>query len=172
MAMPRALQRIGGAAATWPGLRDWIECVIAIVFFGAFAWLIAQGQGWIGNASDVSWSVVVLPLFFPALAEEVVFRSVLLPRRKELPVAPWGPAIFALILFVCWHPLNAWLFLHAARPLFFDPLFLFVAAVLGATATVLYMRSQSLWTPVVFHAAIVAGWNLTGGPRFTWTALN
>ncbi len=162
----QTMTRWRGAVTTLPSLRDCVECVFAIVLFGVVAWWLSQGRSWMGAPAELGLGALLLPFIIPAFLEELVFRGALLPRASEIPIAPWGPAVFALILFVAWHPLNAWLFLPAAQPLFTDPAFLFMAALLGALATLLYMRSQSLWTPVIFHGAIVAGWKIVGAPSF------
>lgn len=162
----RTLKRWQGAVTTLPTVMACVECLVAIVLFGGFACWVSQGQSWTGAPVSMGLGALLLPFLVPAFFEEIVFRGALLPRASEIPIAPWGPAIFALILFVTWHPINAWLFLPAARPLFTDPLFLAMAALLGAVATLLYMRSQSIWTPVIFHGAIVAGWKLAGAPSY------
>ncbi len=170
--MQQTMRRWQGALTTLPSVRDAIECVLAIILFGMFAWWIGGSQAWIGEPVRLGLVALLLPFLAPSFFEEMIFRAALLPRAEEMPIAPWGPAIFALILFTAAHPLNAWLFLPAARGLFTDPMFLFTAAMLGAVATVLYLRSQTIWTPIIFHGAIVAGWKLAGAPRYLFADLS
>lgn len=86
----------------------------------------------------------------PALLEELLFR--VLPPPRLWP--------FALAAYVLFHPLNAWLFWPEARDVFYDPAFLFLAALLGGGCTLLYRRTRSLWPPVALHWLVVAGWLL------------
>lgn len=114
--------------------------------------------------------VLLLPftlLIFPSLLEEAVFRGVLIPR--ETMARGRGKIIVAItwstLLFVLWHPLNALLFNHSAIPLFLDPAFLLIVAVLSVTCGYGYVVSKSIWVPVLIHWATVAVWVLFLGGR-------
>ena len=69
----------------------------------------------------------------------------------------------SLIAFVLWHPLQVWLDLPMAQPVFLDPAFLILVAVLGALCTILTHRSGSLWPAVVLHWIVVVSWKAGTG---------
>lgn len=100
----------------------------------------------------------------PALAEELLFRALLIPRSTEvtgsLTQAAWSG--LSLAAFVASHPLKAALFsIH--RYTFTHPVFLLLAAFLGGACTVSYVRSGSVWPPTLIHWASVAIWLLLFG---------
>ena len=122
---------------------------------------LLQWQPW--HKSPLAWLKLTLLLFLtPALFEEIIFRVLLLPYPTELnhfwPTI--GAMVLSLLLFVAYHPLNAWLFYKAGRPLFFQPIFLALAALLGFGSTCLYWFTGSLWLITLFHWAIVVIWLL------------
>ncbi len=107
-------------------------------------------------------AVVVRTLFIPSLFEETVFRVLLFPhpdedrsRRRRLLVFS-----IALGIFIVWHVVNAWLITTAARPVFYDPIFLVDAGLLGATCLLAYWRTGSVWAPIAVHWLAVIGWQL------------
>ncbi len=101
----------------------------------------------------------------PALSEEVLFRVLLVPH----PTEPLGrPAVVAqscvsLLLFVAWHPVNAWVISPSARPVLTDWRFLLLATLLGGACTLAYRWSGSLWPPVLIHWLVVTVWVLCLG---------
>ncbi|MEJ2309357.1 MAG: CPBP family glutamic-type intramembrane protease [Gammaproteobacteria bacterium] len=112
----------------------------------------------------------LLPLtlfIFPSLLEEAFFRGVLIPRDIiESGAARAARAvIFSTILFVAWHPFNALVFNHSARPLFLDPWFLLIVSALGLTCGYSYVVSRSIWLPVIIHWTTVTLWVLFLGGR-------
>ena len=102
------------------------------------------------TASTAALPLLLRTFFVPALLEELLFR--VLPPPRLWP--------FALAVYVLFHPLNAKLFLPEARDVFYDPVFLLLAALLGGGCTLLYRRTRSLWPPVALHGFTVAGWLL------------
>jgi predicted Abi (CAAX) family protease len=71
----------------------------------------------------------------------------------------------SVVLFIAWHPLNAALFLPAARPLFGDLRFLALAGLLGLCCSVVYLRTGSVWPGVVLHWLVVFAWKGALGGR-------
>tara|TARA_R110002072_G_scaffold161616_3_gene313235 strand:- start:456 stop:1040 length:585 start_codon:yes stop_codon:yes gene_type:complete len=69
----------------------------------------------------------------------------------------------ALALFVLWHPVQVWLDLPMAQPVFLEPAFLFLAGLLGLACTISWQRSGSIWPPVVMHWLVVVGWKALAG---------
>jgi uncharacterized protein len=95
----------------------------------------------------------------------VFFRSALVPTGAQRQKA-WPQMVLALLVFLAWHPLNAWLFFKDVLPLFSDWRFLAVTAMLGIACTHLWRRTGSLWPPVMLHWAAVLVWKgLLGGPQ-------
>lgn len=93
-----------------------------------------------------------MAFFIPALAEEGVFRILLAGRRGRIR------ASLALAAFVLWHPVQVWLALPMAQPVFLEPGFLLVTAALGLTCTLAWRLTGSLWPAVVIHWLTVVGW--------------
>ncbi len=118
-----------------------------------------------GAAAQWGWRLQVLPFVVPALAEEVLFRGLLLPHPRLLRPwrrrAPWWAA--SLLLYVGAHPLLAATVRHGALGVFDTAAFLLEATLLGAAATLAWERSGSLWPGVVLHGAVVALWLSLGG---------
>ena len=105
--------------------------------------------------------------FAPAFIEEVFFRVLLLPHPTEaiFPLSWVLWAIASLLLFLVYHPLNALWFYPAGNPLFFTPMFLGLAGLLGIACTVVYALTGSLWGMVVFHWLVVILWLFGLGGR-------
>ncbi len=146
----RALAR--ATAQFWPHAKTLLTAFgLVAVPFGLATGLIHLTAP-VGSASQfLTFCVVVLVL--PGLAEESFFRAAILPHpTEEIPISRRALAFAAgLAGFVLWHPLDAWLFLPVARPLFWDGRFLALAGLLGACCTGLYQRSGSVWPGVAFH---------------------
>ena len=116
-------------------------------------------------SSEGLLALALLAVVLPALGEELIFRAPLLWFQKRGAV--FWPAALSLILFVLWHPFNAWLFLQEARTLATDPRFLFLVVGLGLACTFATLRSGSLWPAVLIHWLVVVSWKgLFGGPQF------
>ena len=96
----------------------------------------------------------------PALAEEIVFRGLLLPRRADSMSRGrlFVVAGAALVVYVASHPLNALLFRPGALTLFESPVYLVLAALLGLACTATYWISRSIWPPVAIHWLTVVAW--------------
>ena len=81
-------------------------------------------------------------------------------RRGRLALTILVP----LAAYVAAHPLNALLFWPAALPVFTNPFYLALAALLGLTCTAAYLGSGSIWPPVLIHWVTVVTWMfLLGG---------
>lgn len=99
-------------------------------------------------------------LLLPALAEEWLFRVLLLPNRSEGFQQPQLLGWFALALglFVLYHPLAAISWYPAGRPLFLRGPFLLQCSWLGLLCGLLYLQSGSLWPPLLLHWGAVVCW--------------
>jgi predicted Abi (CAAX) family protease len=147
-------------------LKAWVPVPI----FAIFAAVIGFSVGLLHFAPLISFAALFLPftlLVFPSLLEEAFFRGVLIP----LDTAERGRGVMVLrivastALFVAWHPANALAFNPTAIPLFLDPWFLLIVALLGITCGYAYMVSKSLWVPVLIHWGTVMVWVLVLGGR-------
>lgn len=139
--------RVRQALGTWPTLTGWLETLAFTLGFSALAFVLGSAGGLLEPTLTTAPILPLLfrALIFPSLAEELVFRVLPPPRY----------ALLALVLYVLYHPLNAWLFLPSARDVFYDPVFLLLAALLGGCCTFLYRRTGSVWAPVLLHGLVV-----------------
>ncbi|MEL7285262.1 MAG: CPBP family glutamic-type intramembrane protease, partial [Pseudomonadota bacterium] len=66
-----------------------------------------------------------------------------------------------------WHPINAFTFMPQAAETFLDWRFMLVAGLFGLAATVMTLRSRSLWPAIVSHWVMVVAWkSLFVAPSF------
>ncbi|MEO7689415.1 MAG: CPBP family glutamic-type intramembrane protease [Sphingomonas sp.] len=162
-----ARRRIEAALRTWPDRAGWNFTIGAalpgLALIGLIAWAgglarfhpLPVGMAWLRIASVV--------FVLPALAEELIFRALLVPRPdQEFPA--WR-AIATIALFVGWHPFQALTFGPPWSALFLTLPFLGAVVVLGATLTAIYRKTGSIWPCVAVHWLLVMSWKLLfGGP--------
>lgn len=159
-----------------PHLRDLAEAAGLFAVFAAIALPLGLLTGVFAFGIAPVQTILIVALvavLVPALGEEVVFRVLLqgkpsFPRRRESsfsgvpdPRLPGGNVLrigLSLIVFVAWHPVQVWLDLPMAQPIFADPVFLGIAALLGLVCTISWQRSGSVWPPVLIHWLAVVGW--------------
>lgn len=154
-----------------PDRQDWWVTGLALLGYGAIALPVGFSQKFLKlrpwNAAPWQHGLLALRLFFtPALAEEFIFRVLLLPYpRAGITQQQWLLwAILSLILFIAYHPLNAKTFYKAGRSTFLQPIFLALTGLLGIACTVAYFFTGSLLTIALIHWAIVLVWlTLLGG---------
>ena len=165
--MSLAWRRIEAALRTRPDRAGWNFTVgaglLGLALIGLSAWAgglahfhpVPIGMVWLRAA------LVVIVL--PALAEELIFRGLLVPRPdQEFPL--WR-AVATIALFVGWHPFQTVTFGPPWSVLFLAPAFLGAVFVLGAMLTAIYRRTGSIWPCVAVHWLLVASWKLLfGGP--------
>ncbi len=145
---------------TRPGTRDWLELCALAAIFTALALPFGLATGAITLEINPSAERVLIfalyALLIPAFFEEAVFRGILLPGWRG--GKGLAGAVFAVAAYVAWHPLAAWAFLPAARPLYYDPAFLAIVTALGCILTISTLRSGSLWSAMAFHWLVVVTW--------------
>jgi len=109
--------------------------------------------------------IILVALFFPAVVEEAFFRVLLLPHTSEQisVIKQCCFAIASLILFIVYHPLNAYLFVHNARQTFNSFAFLISATILGIVCTIAYLISVSIYPSIMIHWIVVIFWLLVFG---------
>jgi predicted Abi (CAAX) family protease len=103
--------------------------------------------------------IAAIALVLPALGEELVFRALVLGPSPSTRRCALGIA-----LFVAWHPMQMLIFGAAWGAVVFNPLFLCAVGALGLVLTRVYVKTRSIWPPVVLHWIVVLAWKLSGGP--------
>ncbi|MDZ4850812.1 MAG: CPBP family glutamic-type intramembrane protease [Pirellulaceae bacterium] len=151
-------------------VNRWKDWILSVVLFSVAAMVIGttthvyQFQ----TLNLVKFWFLPLTLFvFPCVLEELFFRGLLIHRdvldhgskRANLQI------VFSAVTFTLWHPLNAWTINKSAQPFFFNPWFLLITLLLGLTCGYAYVRSRSLWTPILIHWLTVLVWVLFLGGR-------
>lgn len=66
--------------------------------------------------------------------------------------------MLGIALFIVWHPLNAMTINPNAYPMFTNPLFLCLAALMAIACTITYLKTGSLWVPIAIHWLTVVVW--------------
>ena len=161
----RRLTDLRDALITIPDWRTWRTCafeysliLICAVPIGLLSGLLRPS---LSRLSPAEMAAAGLLLFVqPALAEEIVFRGLLLPRHagsmsRGRLIAVAGAA---LVVYVASHPLNALLFRPGALSLFESPAYLVLTALLGLACTATYFISRSIWPPVALHWLTMLTW--------------
>ncbi len=153
----------------WPDAGRW-KAALGVAAPAAFIIaLCGYAGGWIhfnpvSGIERAIWAAIIL-LFVPALAEELVFRGVLLSWLAQFSQR-WGNWLSAL-LFVLWHPFQALTFGPPWSAIFLQPSFLFATFILAIILTHIRIVSQSLWPVIIIHWLLVLAWKLFfGGPYY------
>jgi predicted Abi (CAAX) family protease len=165
--------RLVHSISTFPNISDWIWTATLLLIFSLI--IIPLGfklQFLKVEAPKTSWKIilriVLITLFLPATAEEAFFRVLLLPHKFEQasPANIYFFGSISLILFIIYHPLNATFFVRNARATFSSFVFLTSVAVLGIVCSIAYLKSGSIYPPIILHWFFVLGWLLgLGGYR-------
>jgi len=151
-----------------PYLIGWLWTWLSMAIFGAIAiWLGTRSGFLYWRPWQALWHrkllLAIKLIFFPALVEEFVFRVLLIPEPGRTGVAEstwWAIALISLVLFVIYHPINAYFFYKRAKLIFFSPDFLTLCTLLGLTCTIIYRVTGSLWTITLIHWVTVLVWLL------------
>jgi predicted Abi (CAAX) family protease len=114
--------------------------------------------------------MVLLPvslLVMPSFLEEIFFRALILPHKTRTCGASKKVflSLFSILAFIVWHPLNAVTINTAAYPIFTNPVFLVLATFMAVACTITYLKSGSVWIPVLIHWATVMVWVFFLGGR-------
>jgi predicted Abi (CAAX) family protease len=159
------VERIGSSFSTVPTLLQWGETALWLIVFAIIAIPIGMKTRLLHyKPATGSWkelaAATVIALFAPSLLEEFIFRALLLPHPSEAMSAAGQvlSVVAADVLFVLGHVVVGWLFVPSARPLFYNRSFLALSAVFGLVASVVYLRTGSIWPCVVLHWGVVVAW--------------
>jgi predicted Abi (CAAX) family protease len=165
--------RLVNSLLTLPNSNDWIWTAILLLIFSLIVIPLGFKLKFLKAeipkiSSKILLRLVLITLFLPSMAEEVLFRVLLLPHKAEQASISdqWLFGSISLILFIIYHPLNATLFIKNARTTFSSFAFLTSAAILAIVCTIAYLNSGSIYPPVILHWVFVLGWLLgLGGYR-------
>jgi predicted Abi (CAAX) family protease len=166
------IRRVSIAFSTIPDFTDWLVAAMLVLVYSAIALTVGFWSGFLQVDVQTSQRTIVGVLIgcflSPGITEEILFRVLILPHPEEnvsgLVLWLWG--CVSLALFVVYHPLNALTFYPAGRSTFMNPVFLMLAAVLGAACSIAYLHSGSIWPAVAIHWLAVTVWLLLlGGYR-------
>ena len=162
-----ALRRILASIILLPNAREWGMAFVLLLGYAAIAIPVGlkfQFLHWRPRPQNpIQLPITLIGLFFcPAFFEELIFRVIILPYPDGY--VAWGfqfPLILlSLMLFVLYHPLNALSFYKVGNPIFFNPVFLGLVALLGFTCAIAYLLTGSIWTISVLHWIVVTVWLL------------
>ncbi|MFE1747552.1 type II CAAX prenyl endopeptidase Rce1 family protein [Coleofasciculus sp. H7-2] len=163
------VHRLITAVSTIPDAQAWLYSAALVLIYALISLPIGFKLGFLKLDVETSWQIIVgvmaRCLLSPAISEELFFRILLLPHPTEnaTPATLWLWGCISLVMFIIYHPLNAVTFYPDGLQTFFNPIFLFLAALLGVICTLAYFQSGSLWMPVAIHWLIVVGWLLLLG---------
>ncbi|HEX8126932.1 MAG TPA: DUF2235 domain-containing protein [Allosphingosinicella sp.] len=143
----------------------WVLPVLALL--GGFGGLI----GWDPKLSPGLAALALAAFLFPVLAEESLFRGLLL-KPPAAGASGLGPAVLSASLFTLYNPLLALLCRNGLgdrcppwAALGIDPWFLAAVFILGLACARLALATRSIWPGVVLHWTVLVGWvALFGGP--------
>lgn len=154
--------RSWAALRRWPDARQWGKAAIVLAATGAIVLAIALVGGfarWAPMPLGVdALRIAAIVFVLPALAEEFLFRGLLMPVPgiASMRIGMW----LSIGLFVVGHPLQAWIFGPPWSHLFLAPAFLAAALVLAIGLTHVRLVTGSLWPAILGHWLIVAAWKL------------
>jgi predicted Abi (CAAX) family protease len=165
--------RLINSILTLPSNNDWLWTITLLLIFSSIVIPLGFRSGFLRYEIPViSWKVrfriIALTLLFPATAEEVFFRILLLPHKFEQVslITKCLSGSISLVLFVIYHPLSAALLFRNAKETFTNLTFLTCAALLGIVCTMAYLKSGSIYPPMMLHWLFVLVWLLgLGGYR-------
>lgn len=146
-----------------PPFNQLIFTLLILVIYAILAFTI----GFVGNIFQFKTlegnGIYILPFIlfiFPSLLEELVFRGCLIPRSffsKSIAHKTFI-VLTSSILFVLWHPFNAYFLNQEAQELFYNIYFLIIVFILGLSCGISYIISKSIWTPIIIHWLTVLIW--------------
>ncbi len=164
-----AVKQTWRALKVWPDAERWKAALGIALPAAAIIALSGYLGSWLRFDPVVdlkSLLIAAIVLFFvPALAEELVFRGVLLSWLVTFSQR-WGNWLSAT-LFMLWHPFQALTLGPPWSAIFLQPSFLFATFLLGIVLTHIRIVSQSLWPVIAIHWILVLLWKLfLGGPFY------
>ncbi|MFN3944491.1 MAG: type II CAAX prenyl endopeptidase Rce1 family protein [Allosphingosinicella sp.] len=158
---------------TVPSAAGWLAVGKSLLWLAPLLALLGWWGGFLGwdpRFDGAMLTIALIAFVLPALAEETLFRGILL-KPPSVGVTGLGPAVLSAVLFALWHPLQLWVYRAGGFP---EPdwaaygghwTFLLAAAAVGFACARLTLASRSLWPAVLLHWLVVVAWAaLFGGP--------
>jgi len=165
----RAAKQTWRALEIWPTVDRWKSAIGIALPAAAIIALAGYLGGWLyfNAVGDLPSALAAATILFlvPALAEELIFRGLLLSSFATFSqrLGNW----LSIVLFVLWHPFQALTFGPPWSAIFLQPSFLFATFILGIVLTHIRIVSQSLWPVILIHWLLVVVWKLLlGGPFY------
>lgn len=117
------------------------------------------------NGFNLALLLYIVIILYNAFVEEIIFRGILIPPKyRNVPQKKsYLSAIFSISIFVAWHPITALFFSHPKRHLFLDPAILCIVTLLAMACSITYLRTSSLWMPIIIHWITIIVWVLGFG---------
>jgi uncharacterized protein (DUF2235 family)/membrane protease YdiL (CAAX protease family) len=158
---------------TLPDAKGWkgvaIAAAVLTVLLGIFGWMGGYLH-WQPRFGRDFLVIALIGFFVPVLAEEVVFRGFFV-RPPPDGTSGFGPVALGAVLFMLWHPFQAWFFPLVGGPQFpwyaltCNCWFLASTLALGFACGWVYLKTRSLLPAVLLHWAVVLAWKgLFGAP--------
>ncbi len=165
----RAAKQTWRALKIWPAAGRWKSAIGIALPAVAIIALSGYLGGWLycNPVADLPSALAAAIILFlvPALAEELIFRGLLLSWFATFSqrLGNW----LSIGLYVLWHPFQALTFGPPWSAIFLQPSFLFATFILGIVLTHIRIVSQSLWPVILIHWLLVVVWELLlGGPFY------
>ena len=150
------------ATATMPNYDNARHSIVLVSVYILFVSIVGWQShflNWKPQPVTTVFRVTIASLIAPAILEELFFRFVLLPDPFGVSFKTYlWRSLLSLFLFIIYHPLNALTFFPQGRNVFFNYIFLVLAASLGIVCTTTYWQTGSIWLPVLIHWITVAVW--------------
>ena len=153
--------RLHRAIATMPNNngRHSVILVGIYILFASILGFATHFLSWKPQPVATVFRIAITSLVAPAILEELFFRVLLLPDPLDVSFKSYlWRSLLSLFLFIIYHPLNALTFFPQGRKVFFNRIFLVLAASLGIVCTITYWQTGSIWLPVLIHWVTVAVW--------------
>ena len=156
----RAGRRLIRSLTTWPDLAGWgFSAEVGALTLAVMA-AIGFSSGYYALHPPLLKGLplrLITVLIAPGLGEEIPFRGLLVPGRREA-ANPWPSLLLMTAVFAAWHVVEVFTILPAARTAFLRPDFLACAATLGLGCGLVRWRTGSLWPAVLLHWLAVTIW--------------
>jgi uncharacterized protein (DUF2235 family)/membrane protease YdiL (CAAX protease family) len=174
-----AFARVKRLLSTWPDVNGWARLGKTALWLVPALLLLGWMGGFVGWDPKLSTKLALLAaiaFFVPVLAEESVFRGLLLKPPSD-GASGLGPAILSALLFASYNLLGALLcrsLLGDRCPpwadLGFNPWFLASTFALGLACARLALATRSIWPGAILHWTVLAAWlALFAGPDLVGT---
>ncbi len=154
--------RLHRAMVTMPNYDNARHSVILVgvyILFVSILGFATHFLSWKPQPVTTVFRVTIASLVAPAILEELFFRVLLLPYPYDVSFKSYLlRSALSVFLFIIYHPLNALTFFPQGRNVFFNYIFLVLAASLGIVCTTTYWQTGSIWLPVLIHWVTVAVW--------------